>query len=86
MEHSYAETFQMFTCSYRYAGKKWSVDFPATSFADAEARLSALHFGKVDGILGGTIPAYPGVGVYVRVMTRLRNTFRVSKGAQHDQK
>ena len=68
--------FKMFTCSYRYDGKEWSVDFPATSFADAEARLSALHFGRVDGILRGTIPAYPGVGVYVRVMTWLRNAFR----------
>ena len=70
------EQFKMFTCSYRYDGKEWSVDFPATSFADAEARLSALHFGKVDGVLTDTIPAGLGVGIFVRVMTWLRNAFR----------
>ena len=68
--------FKMFTCSYRYAGKEWSVDFPATSFADAEARLSALHFGKVDGVLTDTIPAGLGVGIFVRVATWLRNTLQ----------
>ena len=54
------EQCKIFTCSYRHAGKTWSVDFPATSFEDAKARLSAMHFGKVDGVLMATIPAGPG--------------------------
>ncbi len=68
-----SEEYKTFICSYRYAGKEWTVDFPATSFEDAEARLSAMHFGKVNGILMATIPAGPGVGFVVRAVTWLRN-------------
>ena len=68
--------FKLFTCSYRHQGKEWSVDFPAVSFADAKARLSAMHFGKVDGIVVATIPAKVGPvnsGFVVRSAVRFRN-------------
>ena len=45
----------------------------AESFEDAEARLSAIHFGKVDGTLVAEIPANPTTGVLVRVASFLRN-------------
>lgn len=72
-----SEEYKIFTCSYRYAGKEWSVDFPATSFEDAEARLSAMHFGKVDGELVATIPAASGTSLYVRAVTWIRNALQV---------
>ena len=73
------EEFKMFTCSYRYKGAKWAVDFPATSFEDARARLSALHFGTVDGILVcDPIPAQVGpvkTGFLIKAAVWIRNFF-----------
>ena len=66
-------SFKVFTCSYKYKGKSWCVSLPAEGFEDAEARLSALHFGRVDGEIVAEIPANPATGVLVRVASLLRN-------------
>ena len=73
MDVSPEPEYRLFTCSYTYQGQKWGLDIYATSFEDAEARLSAIHFGTVDGVVEATIPAYPGAGVYVRAVTWLQN-------------
>ena len=64
-----------FLFSYRYKGSNWSFEFPTEDFADAEARLAAIHLnGKVDSILRGEIPApLPGDGLLVRAIESLRN-------------
>ncbi len=45
-----------FLISYPYQGKRWDFDIPAEDFVDAEAKLSQMAFGKVDGELKFRIP------------------------------
>ena len=65
-----------FLCLYRYNGKEYSIEFPAEGWADAEGRLQAIHFGRVEGILHQTLPANPVTGVWVRWITFWRNLRR----------
>ena len=44
-----SEGYDTYLCSYDYDGRRWSVDFPATSFHDAQKRLKAMAKGTVDG-------------------------------------
>ena len=68
--------YRLFTCSYRHQGREWGVYLYATDFNDAKARLSAIHFGTVDGVVDQVIPAYPGVMSYIRFKVWLTNLFR----------
>jgi len=65
----------IFTFSYRYKGSDWGFELPAEDFEDAKARLAAIYFsGKLDGRLGGTIPAsIPGASLWVRMIVFVRN-------------
>lgn len=66
-----------FVCTYRYKDKDWGFDIVARDFDDARQRLAALGtWGKVDGVLYGTIPATPASGLYVRALVFLRNLLR----------
>lgn len=49
-EHKY------YTCEYSYEGRRWSIELPATSWEDAEARLKRLAYGKVLGELKAIVP------------------------------
>lgn len=49
-----------FLVSYRHDGAQWNIELPATSFEDAERRLSQLHFGRVDGEVVATLPGSMG--------------------------
>ena len=47
-----------FVCSYKFDGSSWSVEVWASTHEEAEMKLKAIgRTGKVDGILGGKIPA-----------------------------
>ena len=69
------DNWPLFTFTYWYKGSEWSFDLPAENFDDAEARLAAIHFnGKLEGQLGGTIPAsIPAAGLLVRMIVFFRN-------------
>ena len=62
--------FKLFTCSYRYKGKLWTIDLPAQSFEDAEARLSAIHFVKIDGVIMAGIPVNPTTAPVTKFLVR----------------
>ena len=48
--------FKNYLVSYRLDGAQWNIELPATSFEDAERRLSQLTFGRVDGELIASMP------------------------------
>ena len=54
------EGFKPFLCSYRFDGSEWSVTVYARSHDEAEKRLAALIWGKVDGEIKATIPYRAG--------------------------
>ena len=67
-----------FTCSYRHDGGEYAFDIHADSHADAERRLGAIKaWGKVDGEVIATIPAFPGASWLTPVICKLRNVFAV---------
>ena len=45
--------------SYPYKSAQWGFELQADSFEDAEARLKALGWAKLDGELQAKIPAGP---------------------------
>lgn len=51
------EPFKTFTCSYPFNGSHWGLDLKAQDRAEAELRLKALAWAKVDGEVGMIIPA-----------------------------
>jgi hypothetical protein len=74
-------TYRPFTCSYRHKGSEWTIKIMAEDFADAEARLAAIHFATVDGEVFDEIPWSPTAGLYVRLLCWWRNRFRVQPDA-----
>ncbi|MBF5090464.1 hypothetical protein F1640_10650 [Novosphingobium sp. NBM11] len=52
--------FKHFLVSYRLDGAQWNIEIPATSFEDAERRLSQIHFGRVEGEVIATVPGVMG--------------------------
>lgn len=65
------QKFKTYLVSYRHDGAQWNIELPATSLADAEQRLSQLHFGRVDGELIANIPG--SMGPLAMLAARLRN-------------
>jgi hypothetical protein len=63
--------FKKYLVSYRHDGAQWNIELPATSFEDAERRLSQLTFGRVDGEIIANIPG--SMGPLAMLLTRLRN-------------
>ena len=58
-----APEFKTFLLDYRFNGNTWSIDLPATSWEDAEARLRAiLQTGHIEGELAARIPLTPKGG------------------------
>lgn len=47
----------LYTASYRYQGQQWCVEFRAESMEDADARLKAMTWGRVDGQIMAKVPA-----------------------------
>lgn len=65
--------FRIFLFSYNYEGAEYSVEIPATNEEEAKQRLSRLAFAKYDGELMYKIPASPGAGILVRLVTWTKN-------------
>lgn len=63
--------FKRFLVSYRHDGAQWNIEIPATSYEDAEQRLSQLTFGRVDGEIVAKIPG--AMGPIAMLATRIRN-------------
>lgn len=62
--------------SYHFAGTQYGLTIMAQDEIEASARLRAIGMtGTVDGELVMRVPAYPGVGVVLRVITFFRNLF-----------
>jgi hypothetical protein len=51
------ETYPTFLVTYHFEDQSWSIELPAKSYAEAEARLQRLQWGTVEGILQFKIPA-----------------------------
>ncbi|MCY4168488.1 MAG: hypothetical protein OXE82_09450 [Rhodobacter sp.] len=63
-----------YTCSYRYKGSTYPFHIKAHSREEAEGRLAAMQFGRVDGEFVAFIPAGPRAGPLVRAICWIRNT------------
>lgn len=50
--------FKTYLCEYGYGGDRWCLELKAASREDAEARLKALAFARVEGevVLSGKVP------------------------------
>lgn len=50
--------FKTYLCEYGYSGDRWCLELKAASREDAEARLKALAFGRVEGeiMVSGKVP------------------------------
>lgn len=60
-------------CGQRYINGGWySVEFSAVDWADAKNVCQRAGF-KLDGELKAKIPAAPGVGLFVRLFTWMKN-------------
>ena len=69
--------YSLHIIEYPFEGGKWSVHVPARSFEEAEARIAAAYqYGKCVGGQAQCIPAAPGAGLLVRVLTWWRNLLR----------
>jgi hypothetical protein len=69
------ESYREFLFNYRFGGEEWGFVVKATSAAEARSRLSAMTMARYEGEVRETIPARPGAGLYVRVLTWWRNKF-----------
>lgn len=61
--------------SYNYNGSQYSLEIPAETLEEAKDRLSVMSFAKYDGELVAKIPAQPSAGIFVRIITFMRNIF-----------
>ena len=68
-----SDPFKAFECSYRYKGKLWGFELLAKDFDDAAARLQALTFGKVEGVIIGKVPV--SAGPFIKAIVAARNFF-----------
>jgi hypothetical protein len=66
--------FSTYLVSYRHDGAEWNLELKAASVQDAQARLSKLVFGRVDGELIATVPAM--AGWFAKALVAFRNAFR----------
>jgi len=59
--------------SYNYEGSQYSLEIPAHSEEEAKSRLTRMVYANYDGELVATVPAMPVSGIFVRLVTWLRN-------------
>lgn len=52
------DPFKTFICSYPFQGGQWGFEIKARSFEEAQARVKAIGWGKVDGELMMKLPGY----------------------------
>jgi len=71
-----SEKWADYTCSYRFDGSEWCVTIPARSHEEAEQRLKALSWGRVDGEIVARIPAWAATPGLMNWATRLLNWWR----------
>lgn len=62
--------------SYRWQGHTYAMEVEADNEADARNRHYAMAHATYDGQLVGRIPAIPGAGIGVRVITYFRNMIK----------
>jgi hypothetical protein len=67
------ERYHRYLFSYYHNNSWWSFVIPAPSEEDARERLNKLPLARLDGTLEMEIPAFPGVGLFVRFMCWRRN-------------
>jgi hypothetical protein len=66
--------YKTWLLSYRYKGADWSMQIIALDADDAMQRVKmCAAFGKVDGELMETIPAFAGAGLLTRIICWWRN-------------
>ena len=70
------DEFNVHAFEYEMDGSKWSMTVPARSVADARARLRKAAGGAFVGDHVTEIPAVPGAGLWVRLLTWWRNLAR----------
>lgn len=72
------EQWPEWVVQYDFDGSKWGLTVFAPDAVEASRRLRAIGMtGEVHGELMERIPAYPGVGLYVRAKVLLFNLFGV---------
>lgn len=72
--------FKTFLLDYRFNGNTWSIDLPATSWEDADARLRAiLQTGHIEGELAARIPLTPKDGFLKSLARPFRKSTRGGK-------
>lgn len=50
--------YKTFCVSYRFAGGEWSFEIKARDWAEAEARLKAIGWARIDGEIVATLPGW----------------------------
>ena len=72
--------WKTYACRYYHNGKWWGLDLRAEDDDDADARVRKLGNLQLLGEVKVSLPATPGAGLAVRVLTAFRNliydTFR----------
>jgi hypothetical protein len=64
---------EQYIIEYPYGREQWAVLIYAESFEDAEARLKAMGWGKVKGVVVGKVPHH--FGWVVRIYAWVQNLF-----------
>jgi hypothetical protein len=59
--------FNKYICEYEYQGRKWDIDFYATSMEDAQNRLKSIAVGKIEGEIVFEIPVPLPDGIAAKV-------------------
>jgi len=70
------EEWKTFACRYYHDGKWWALDLVAQSHDDAQARVKKLGNLQLLGEVKIQIPAWPGAGLFARLLVSSRNAFR----------
>ncbi len=65
------ENYATHLFSYRFNGRKYTIDIPATDENEAKERLKALAWAKYDGELVARVPV--AVGPFARIAIAVRN-------------
>jgi hypothetical protein len=67
------EVYEDHLFEYQHGGSRWDITICATSREDAEERISKMQFATYLGRSCGTIPAFPGAGLWLRVWCWWKN-------------
>lgn len=71
--------YKTYLFHYYHKGRCLSLDISGESQEDAQLQIDRISdVAKYDGVLVQTIQVRPGVGIYVRIVTWLKNMLRFS--------